>query len=98
MAEIIWTRPALDELNEIADYIAVANLAAAQKLVQTIFDKTERLETHPESGRVPPEIPTLNYREIVVSPCRIFYKLDGNRLFILHVMRQEQDLRRFLLI
>jgi len=98
MAEIIWTEPALNELNEIAEYIAVANLSAAKKLVQTIFSKIERLEDHPESGRVPPEIQTLNYRELVVNPCRVFYKIDGNRVFILHVMRQEQDLRRFLLI
>ena len=97
MAEIVWTEPALNELNEVAEYIAVSNLAAAKKLVQTLFSKIERLEKHPESGKVPIEIATLNYREIVVKPCRVFYKIDGNKVFILHVMRQEQDLRRFLL-
>ena len=98
MAEIVWTQPALNELDEIAEYIAVANLVAAKKLVQTVFSKIERLEVHPESGKVPLEIPTLNYRELVIKPCRIFYKIDGNKVFILHVMRQEQELRRFLLI
>lgn len=98
MAEIVWTQPALNELDEIAEYIAVANLVAAKKLVQTVFSKIERLEVHPESGKVPLEIPTLNYRELVIKPCRVFYKIDGNKVFILHVMRQEQDLRRFLLI
>lgn len=97
MAEIVWTEPALNELNEIAEYIAVSNEFAAKKLVQTIFNKIERLETHPESGKVPTEISTLNYRELVVKPCRIFYRVDGKKVFILHVMRQEQDLRRFLL-
>lgn len=98
MAEIVWTQPALNELDEIAEYIAVANLVAAKKLVQTVFSKIERLEVLPESGKVPLEIPTLNYRELVIKPCRIFYKIDGNKVFILHVMRQEQELRRFLLI
>ncbi|MBU2880579.1 type II toxin-antitoxin system RelE/ParE family toxin [Psychrosphaera sp. B3R10] len=98
MAEIVWTQPALNKLDEIAEYIAVANLIAAKKLVQTVFSKIERLEVHPESGKVPLEIPTLNYRELVIKPCRVFYKIDGNKVFILHVMRQEQDLRRFLLI
>ena len=97
MAEVIWTQPALNELNEIAEYIAVVNLVAAKTLVQTVFSKVERLEAHPESGKVPLEIPTLNYRELVVKPCRIFYKIDENKVFILHVMRQEQELRRFLL-
>lgn len=98
MVEVVWTQPALNELNEIADYIAVANLVAAKKLVQTVFSKIERLEEPPESGKVPLEIPTLNYRELVIKPCRVFYKIDGNKVFLLHVMRQEQELRRFLLI
>ena len=98
MAEIVWTQPALNELDEIAEYIAVSNLVAAKKLVQTVFSKIERLEEPPESGKVPLEIPTFNYRELVIKPCRVFYKIDGNKVFILHVMRQEQDLRRFLLI
>lgn len=98
MAEIVWTEPALNELNEIAEYIVVSNEFAAKKLVKTIINKIERLEEHPESGKVPTEIAALNYRELVVKPCRIFYRVDVQKVFILHVMRQEQDLRRFLLI
>jgi toxin ParE1/3/4 len=97
MAEIVWTSPALDDLNEIAEYIAVSNLSAAKNLTQKIFDKISRLENHPESGERPQELINLNYREVVVNPCRIFYKVDSDKVYILHVMRQEQDLRRFLL-
>ena len=97
MAEITWTQPALDDLNDIAEYIAVSNLEAAKKLVTTVFLAVERLESNSESGKKPQEIATLNYRELVINPCRIFYKTDGNKVFILHVMPQEQDLRRFLL-
>jgi len=39
----------------------------------------------------------LNYREVIVNPCRIFYKTENEVVFILHVMRQERDLRKFLL-
>jgi len=97
MAEIVWTEPALNELEEVAEYIAIDNLSAAKGLVQTVFDKVARLENHPESGRVPLELKGLNYREVVVPPCRIFYRSVGEQVFILHVMRQEQDLRKFLL-
>lgn len=97
MAEIIWTEPALSNLNDIAEYIALENVMAAKQLVQTIFDKVERLEVFPESGRVPPELDQLNYREIVVNPCRIFYKQDGDQVYILFVMRMERDLHQFLL-
>ena len=97
MAEVIWTSPALDDLNQIAEYIALSNLSAAKKLTQRIFDKISRLEDHPESGKRPLELTNLNYREVNVNPCRIFYKVDSGKVYILHVMRQERDLRRFLL-
>ena len=97
MAEVIWTEPALSDLNDIAEYIALANVIAAKQLVQSIFLKVERLETFPESGRIPPELEHLSYREVVASPCRIFYKQEKNQVFILYVMREERDLRKFLL-
>jgi len=75
----------------------MSNLPAAEGLVQTVFDKVSRLESHSESGRIPPELKGLNYREVIVPPCRIFYRTEAGQIFILHVMRQEQDLRKFLL-
>jgi toxin ParE1/3/4 len=97
MAEVIWTSPALDDLNDIAEYIAVSNINAAKNLVQKVFDIISRLENHPESGKRPEELINLNYREVNINPCRIFYKIDSDIVYILHVMRQERDLRRFLL-
>ncbi|HAS3446347.1 TPA: type II toxin-antitoxin system RelE/ParE family toxin, partial [Vibrio cholerae] len=43
MVEIIWTEPALSDLNDIAEYIALENVVAAKQLVQTVFTKVERL-------------------------------------------------------
>jgi len=97
MVDVIWTAPALDDLNEIAEYIALSNLPAAKKLTQKVFDKITRLEAHPESGKIPLELKSLNYREVIANPCRIFYKVDNNQVYILHVMRQERDLRKYIL-
>jgi plasmid stabilization system protein ParE len=97
MAQIIWTEPALNNLNDIAEYIAVSNINAAEQLVENVFNKVQRLERFPESGRIPEEIEKLNYREVVVNPCRVFYKVDQNSVYILHVLRQERDLRKFIL-
>lgn len=97
MAEIVWTEPALNDLDKIAEYIAVSNFVAAKKLVKEVFAKVEILEEYPKSGKSVPELPSLNYRELYVKPCRIFYKFEDSKAFILHVMRHEQDLRRFLL-
>ncbi|MCP5170222.1 MAG: type II toxin-antitoxin system RelE/ParE family toxin [Hahellaceae bacterium] len=97
MAQIIWTEPALDNLDDIAEYIAVSHPYAARQLVENVFNKVQRLEQFPDSDRIPEEISTLNYREVVVNPCRVFYKVDGDTVYILHVLRQERDLRKFLL-
>jgi toxin ParE1/3/4 len=97
MAEVIWSETALQDLDRIAEYIALSNLDAAKDLVTMVFDKLERLISFPESGKVPPELEGLNYREVVASPCRVFYKFESGKVFVLHVMRQEQDLNRFLI-
>ena len=97
MAEVIWTEPAVQDLDSIAEYIALDNPAAARELVQEVFDKIERLGIFPQSGRVTPELPNSVYREVVVSPCRIFYREDEKRVLVLCVMREERQLRAFML-
>ena len=97
MAEVIWTEPALANIDDIAEYIALHNIKAAKELVQRIFSKVERLEEFPESGKVPIEIENLNFREVIVPPCRIFYRVKDRNVYILHVMRQERDLKNFIL-
>lgn len=97
MAEVIWADAALNDLDAIAEYIALDNPAAASKLVEQVLNQTDRLADFPRSGRIPPELPDSVYREILVPPCRIFYRGDSDRVFILHVMREERQLRRFML-
>ncbi len=97
MAEVVWTEPALQELDAIAEYIALDNPAAASHLVQKVFGKTERLADFPQSGRIPPELPGSVYRELVVPPCRVFYRDDSARALILFVMREERQLRAYML-
>lgn len=97
MAKLIWTIPALEDLEEIAEYIALDNFKAAQKLIKNIFTVVERLEHHPNSGRRPPEIERSLYREIIVGPCRIFYKVVSDKVYILYVMRAERLLRKYII-
>ncbi len=97
MAEIVWTDPALDQLEEIADYIALDKPEAAAGLVKRIFSTVDRLGQFPDSGHVPPEIQNSIYREVFVRPCRIFYRQENGVVLIVHVMREEMLLRKFLL-
>ncbi|MBE1159133.1 type II toxin-antitoxin system RelE/ParE family toxin [Dyella acidiphila] len=94
MAEIIWTEPALSELDEIADYIALDNPQAARELVQRILAHVAQLADHPVSGSRPPELKGSRYRQIVEPPCRIFYRVDADAVVVLYVMRCERLLRK----
>jgi plasmid stabilization system protein ParE len=93
MVEIVWTEPALPDLDAIADYIALDNPEAAAQLVRRVFLHVEQLALHPESGSKPPELKGWRYRQIVEPPCRVFYRLDESRVYILYVMRAERLLR-----
>lgn len=90
MARIIWTEPALQELDEIADYISLDNPKAAKNLVREAFKRVEHLADHPKSGKRLDEFEASIYREIVMPPCRIFYRTDNDIVYIIHVIREEQ--------
>jgi plasmid stabilization system protein ParE len=94
MAEIVWSEPALGDLDAIADYIALENPVAASALVARVLGHVEQLTDHPESGSKPRELGRSRYRQIVEPPCRIFYRYDGHKVFILYVMSSERLLRR----
>ena len=93
MAEIIWTEPALQSLDEIADYISLDNPSAARALVRNIFQSIELLEQQPLAGKTIPEIEISIFREIVIVPCRVFYRIENRFIYIVHVQRQEQRFR-----
>lgn len=92
MAQLIWTEPALNELDEIADYISLDNPTAAKKLVQAIFKRIDDLIEHPKSGKVLEEFYASVYREVVLPPCRVFYRIENDIVYIVHIIREEQFL------
>ncbi|MCD6588427.1 MAG: type II toxin-antitoxin system RelE/ParE family toxin [Candidatus Fermentibacteraceae bacterium] len=97
MAELVWTRPALDNLNEIAEYIALDNPDAALRLTEKVFSSIETLKQFPDSGRHPLELTGTRYTELVINPCRVFCRREGNDVFILFVMRCEREFRKFMI-
>jgi toxin ParE1/3/4 len=97
MAEIVWSEPALEDLNDIAEYIALDKLRAAQLLVRAVFERVDLLSHSPNSGRKVPELSPSKYKEVIVGPCRVFYRFTDGSIYILHVMRVERELRKYLL-
>lgn len=94
LLSLTWSGPALEDLDDIAAHIALDKPSAAANLVRKVLTAVERLRKHPGSGRRLPELPKTPYREVVVSPCRIVYRREGNTIFIVYVFRGERQLRR----
>jgi plasmid stabilization system protein ParE len=90
---LVWTAPALDDLDEIAAHIALDDPRAAARLVRRVLQGVERLRRFPDSGRWVPEAPRKTYREVIVASCRIIYRREGRKRLIVHVARGERRVR-----
>nr|WP_243391150.1 type II toxin-antitoxin system RelE/ParE family toxin [Xanthomonas prunicola] len=86
--------PVLADVDAIADYIAIDNAPAAAAPVKRVFAHVEQLIEHPDSGSRPQELKRSRYRQIVEPPCRVFYRVDGQRIVVVHGMRWERALRK----
>jgi len=84
---VLWTRPALDSLLEIVQYIQIDSPPAAKRLAAQIKTKTSPLERFPTSGRVVQEFPGSGLREILIGNYRIIYRVvkEPSRVEILTV-------------
>ena len=94
MAKIIWADPAIQDLDAIADFIALEKPEAASQLVRQVFAAVRRLQKFPRSGSPPAELRGLPYCQLIVPACRIFYRLENKVVYVVHILRGEQLVRR----
>lgn len=59
---IRWAEPALEDLDRIADHIALDKPPTARNLVRRVLESVERLMDFPESGSEPKELKDTPYR------------------------------------
>ena len=89
MAEVVWTQPALSQLEAIVTYIELDKPEAAQAVARRVFAATDHLESFLRLGRKIPEFPHPQYRQVWMRPCWLYYRIEDNRALILHVRRAE---------
>lgn len=73
--EVIWTKLAIRRVISIVNDIAQDNFQAAYKWSELIFERTDQLIEHPESGRIVPEYNHPDLREIIEGNYRITYRI-----------------------
>ena len=98
--KIIWTSVAETDLKNIIEYISVDNPQNALKILRKIKEKTLNLYTLPERGRIVPELQDqgiLQYRELVIPPWRLIYRIAERKIFVLSVIDSRQNVEDILL-
>ena len=90
--KIVWSPLAVDRASEIAGYIAQDKPSAAEKWINTVFSKVERLKSSPEIGRIVPEISNKQFRELIYGNYQIIYRIEKKQISILTIRHGKQIL------
>ncbi len=98
MVQVIWTRPAAEDLRLIHDYIAQDSARYAHIMVERLQKAAGFLATFPEMGQLMHEFAERNYREHVVGRYRLIYRHEpaNSRIVIMGVIHGSRDLKRAL--
>ena len=90
---VVWTEQALQGLTEIEGYIARDDPAAAVVFVEKLIRRTDILCEQPHAGRVVPEVPGRELRELIEGNYRLVYRLSDNTVEILTVFESHKLMR-----
>ena len=85
MAEVRWTSQAVEDPENITNYIAANSLHHANLFAMDVLAAVERLVTFPASGRVVPELNEPSVREIILGAYRIVYRIKEGIVEIMTV-------------
>ena len=97
---IVWTRTARIDLESILGYVAASSESTAVNIFNSIRYRLSDLILFPEKGRIVPELDfynVKNYRELVVPPWRIIYKIEASKIYILAVFDSRRNFEDILL-
>jgi plasmid stabilization system protein ParE len=87
---ILFTPTGRRQFLEAIAYIHRDTPSAAVNFRRKAEKSLSRLKKFPESGRPLPEFPELPFREVIVTPYRFFYKLQGDDVWIVAVWHGAQ--------
>ena len=90
---ITWSPLAVEQVRDIASYIALDKPLVAVQWAEKIFNSVGRLSAIPNSGRIVPEINRNEIREILLGNYRVIYKVKEKEILVLIVKSYRQILK-----
>lgn len=82
--KVIWTKPALNRLEEIYDFISQDSPNRASDFIDRLITAADQLLEFPESGALISEVK--GTRHLVIEGYRTLYEVDNERIIILNVI------------
>lgn len=98
--DVVWAEIAEEDLIAIIKYIHSDNPSAAKRSLEKIKTKVSNLNSLPQRGRIVPELlqqGILQYRELLVPPWRIIYRISDSNVYVLSVIDSRQNVEDILL-
>ncbi len=95
-----WAESADQDLARIVEYIANDSVIDALNVLARIKKQAEALKEFPKRGRVVPELASQGiyaYREKVVAPWRLIYRIEAEQVYVLTVVDSRRNLEDILL-
>lgn len=84
---LIWAPRAVDDLEEIAEYIAHDSPAYARAVSRRVFERAESLTEQPRQGRRVPEYDGSNeLREVFIHSWRLIYSVTSEEVQIVAIV------------
>jgi addiction module RelE/StbE family toxin len=97
---VYWTQSAQNDLIEIVEYISFDSYDIANEKFIQIKQHAIKLEKQPTRGRIVPELLLYsieNYREIIISPWRMIYRIEGPNVYIIALFDGRRNFEDILL-
>jgi toxin ParE1/3/4 len=98
--DVRWSERAEKDFHAIIQYIAQDSPSYAYEVFKEVKRKASSLRTLPDRGRVVPELQDqgiTQYRELIVAPWRIIYRISERNVYVLSVLDSRQNVEDILL-
>ena len=92
MAKVVWTGPALRDLEVIVRYIAMDSPRYAERFSKRLVQAPRVLREYPSVGRIVSEYQLANFRELILGAYRIICEIRQETCYIEAVIHASRDL------
>ena len=88
---VVWSQSAEEALDEAIAFLAQESPIAARELLEKTLSVAASLATLSERGSEVPEVDDPTVRQILSDPHRLIYHVEEERVVILALLHQRQD-------